>query len=115
LGELPGRGCWGWPLSGRLALGRGCLPGGLGLGFLAVFAEVNKRHLVGNDFDFGFLLAGGFIFPSFLFEAAFNVEAETFGEELAAVLGGLAKNGYVDEVCFFVLLVLIVIPYPVKS
>jgi hypothetical protein len=96
-----------------LALRLGGLSSGLWLGLLAVFAEIDESHLVGHDLDLGFLLAGGFIFPGFLLEAAFNVEAEAFGEELAAVLGGLAEYGYVNKVALFVLLVLIVIPDPV--
>jgi hypothetical protein len=85
----------------------------LGLLAGAVLAEVDKSHFVSHDFNLGFLLAGGFVLPIFLLEAAFNVEAEAFGEELAAVLGGLAEYGYVNKVALFVLLVLIVIPDPV--
>ena len=118
LGELPGRGGLGWPARrGAAALLNWCLARALRflalllLAFTAsVVAEVDEGHFVSHDFDFGFLLAGGLVFPSFLFETAFNVEAETFGEELTAVLGGLAEYGYVDEVTFLVLLVLIVIP-----
>jgi hypothetical protein len=99
-----------------LALRLGGLSSGLGLGFLAgaVLAEINKGHFVSHDFDFGFLLAGGFVLPSFLLEAAFDMQAEAFSEELAAVFGGLAKHGYVNEVAFLVLLVLIVIPHPIE-
>jgi hypothetical protein len=93
-----------------LALGRGCLPGWLGLGLLAVFAEVDEGYFVSHDLDLGFLLAGGLIFPLLLLEAALDMQAEAFGEELTAVFGGLAEYGYVDKVAFLMLLVLVVIP-----
>jgi hypothetical protein len=98
-----------------LALRLGGLSSGLWLGLLAVFAEVDESHLVGHDFDFRFLLAGGLIFPLLLLEAALDMQAEAFGEELTAVFGGLAEYGYVDKVAFLMLLVLVVIPYPVES
>jgi hypothetical protein len=104
----------GWCLS--WALGWGCLLGRLGrLGFLAIFAEVDKSYFVGNNLDLRFFLACGLILPCFLFESAFNMQAQPFGEEFTAVLGSFPKNSHVNEVGFFMFLVLVVIPYPVQG
>ena len=120
LRELP---CWrlGWPLRRRpgglgfLARCSGRLALRLGLWAGAVVAEIDERHFVGNDFYFGFFLACRFVFPSLLLEAAINVDAQAFGEELAAILSGFAEDGDIDKIGVFVLGVLLVVPDPIEG
>lgn len=94
------------------------MPGGLGgLGLLAgaVLAEINERDFVGDYFDLGFFLARRFVFPSLLLEAALDVDAQAFGEELAAILSGFAEDGDIDKIGVFVLGVLLVVPDPIEG